>query len=91
MLQQSGQLEKRPGLQPAQRQLERIIPRRIGPVRPLARDAETAPLALAEDQRVDARYPSLLEYFEALASKRMERMTDLSPSQRRTGLKCSSR
>ena len=50
-----------------------------------------APLQLAENQRVDAPYASFLEYFEALAPKRVERVTDLSPSQMRTAIECSSR
>jgi hypothetical protein len=63
--------------------------RRIGPVRPIARDAETAELTLAENQRIDARYAPFLEYFEALPSKRMIWMTDLRPSQIRTAVQCS--
>ena len=67
------------------------MPRRIGPVGPLARDAKAATLALAEDQGVDPCYASFLEYFEALAAKRMERMTDLRPSQMLVVVQCSLR
>src|SRR5207248_10815992 len=70
------QLEKRVGIESLRLETEGVIPRRIGPVRPLARDAEAATLAFAEDQSVHPRYTSFLEYFEALASKRMERMRD---------------
>jgi hypothetical protein len=55
-----------------------VIP--LAVVCPLACDAEAATLAFAEDQRVHPRYTPLLEYFEALAPKWMERMTDLRPS-----------
>jgi hypothetical protein len=55
-----------------------------------ARDAETAAFQLAEDKSIDARYASLLEYFEALASQWMERVADLSPSQMRAVVQCSS-
>ena len=74
----------------AWRETKRIVRRRIGPVGPFARNTEAAALQLAEDQRVDTRYASFLEYFEASAAQRMERMPDFSPSQRRTALKCSS-
>jgi hypothetical protein len=40
--------------------------------------------ALAENQRIDAGYASLLEHFKALPSKRMKWMADLRPSQIRT-------
>ena len=89
MFQKSNQFEKRLGLEPAGWDTERLIRRRIGPVRPLARDAETAVLALAKNQRIDAGYTPLLKHFEALASKRMKRMTDLRPSQIRTAVQCS--
>jgi len=89
MFQKSNQLEKRLGVEPAGREAQRVMHRRIGPVRPLARDAETADLAIAENQRIDARYAPLLEYFEALAPKWMKRMTDLRPSQIRTAVQCS--
>ena len=39
-----------------------------------------AALALAKNQRIDTSHATLLQYFKALASKRMERMTDLGPS-----------
>jgi len=79
-LQEHDQLEKRVGIESLRLETERVIQRRIGPVRPLARDTEAATLAFAEDQRVHARYTSSLEYFEALASKWMEWMTDFCPS-----------
>jgi len=91
MFQKSNQFEKRFGLEPAGWEVERVINRRIGPVRPFACDAETAVLALAENQRIDAGYTPLLEYFEALASKWMKRMTDFRPSQIRTVGQCSLR
>ena len=65
--------------------------RRISPVCPLTGDAETAALALANNQRVYACYAPLLEYFKALPSKRMKRMADLCPSQIQTVVKCSLR
>ena len=89
MFQKGNQLEKSLGLEPAERDAERLIHRRTGPVRPLARDAETAALGFTENQRIDARYAALLQYFEALASKRMKRMSDLRPSQIRTAVRCS--
>jgi len=91
MFQKSNQFEKRFGLEPAGWEVERVINRRIGPVRPFACDAETAVLALAENQRIDAGYTPLLEYFEAPASKWMKRMTDFRPSQIRTVGQCSLR
>jgi len=89
MFQKSNQFEKRLGLEPAGRDTERPIHRRSGPVRPLARNAETAALGFTENQRINARYAALLQYFEALASKRMKRMSDLRPSQIRTAVRCS--
>jgi hypothetical protein len=63
----------------------------VSPVCPLARNAETAALATAENQRIDARYAPLFEYFESLAAKRMKRMMDFRPSQVRTAVQCSLR
>ena len=90
LVQQGNQLEKRLGIEPLRRETERVVQGRIGPVGPFARDAEGAALQLAEDQSVDAGQASFLEHFEALAPKRVGRVTDLSPSQMRAGLKCSS-
>ncbi len=89
MFQKSNQLEKGFGLEPTGREAERFMNRRISPIRPLARYAETAALAFAQNQRVYACYAPLLEYFKAMAPTRMKRMTDLRPSQIRTALKCS--
>src|SRR6266852_4940217 len=86
-LQQGDQLEKQLGIEPLRRKPEGVGQWWIGPVGPFARDTEAAAFQLAEDQRVDTRYASFLEYFEALAAQRVERMEDFSPSQRRTGLK----
>ena len=72
LLQQSNQLEKRVGIEPLRRETERVVGRRIGPVGPFARDAEGAAIQLTEDQSVDAGQASFLEYFEVLASKRVE-------------------
>jgi hypothetical protein len=63
MFQKSNQLEKRFCLEPAWWEAERVINRRISPVRPLARNAETTALALAENQRIDTGYTPLLEHF----------------------------
>ena len=78
-------------IQPLRRKHEGLRQWRVGPVGPFARDTEAAALQLTKDQRVDTSYPPFFEYFEALAAQGMERVTDFSPSQRRTGLKCSSR
>ena len=67
------------------------VEERIGPVRPLPCNAETTALALAKNQRIDASYTALLQYFKALPSKRMKRMADLRPSQIRTAVRCSLR
>ena len=80
MLQQGDQLQERVGLESLERETERVIYRRIGPICPRARDAKATALAFAEDQRIHTRDSSFLEYFEALAAKWMERMTDLRPS-----------
>jgi hypothetical protein len=58
------------------------MPRQIGPVGPLPRDTEGATLQLADNQSVDAGYASFLEDFEAVATKRVEGVTDFSPAQR---------
>ena len=63
--------------------------RRIGPVSPIACDAETAALTLAKNQRIDARDTPFIEYFKAFDPKSMKRMTDLRPSQTRTAVQCS--
>jgi hypothetical protein len=91
LLNKSGQLAKRLGFEPAWPQTKRVISRRIAPVSPVARDAKAATLVLLEDQRINARYTSFLEYFEALASKRMERMADFRPSQMLAVFQCSLR
>ena len=91
LVQQGNQLEKRLGIEPLWRETERVVQGRIGPVGPFARDAEGAALQLAQDERVDATCAPLFEYFEVLASKRVEGVTNLRPSQMHAGLKCSSR
>ena len=53
-------------------------------------NVDTAKLGLANNQCVNARSTSLLEDFELLPSKWMERMTHLCPSQMRTAVECSS-
>jgi hypothetical protein len=63
---------------------------RIGPVRPVACDAEGAVREITEDQGVEAREASPLEDFESLPTQRMEWVADLSPSQMRIGHQCSS-
>ena len=78
-------------IQPLRRKHEGLRQWRVGPVGPFACNTEAPALQPSEDQRVDIGYSSFLEYFEALAPKRMERMTDFCPSQMRTAIKCSSR
>jgi hypothetical protein len=53
---------------------------RICSIGPFAGDVKAAPLPTPEDKSIDACYTSYLKYEEALASKWMERMTDLGPS-----------
>ena len=90
LLQEGDQLEERFGLKAQRRKSERVERIRIGPVRPVARDAEAAVREIAEDQGVLAREASRLEYFESLPAKRMEWVADLSPSQMLIGHQCSS-
>lgn len=87
MFQKSYQFEERLNIEPARCD----VVERISPVRPLARYAETAALALAKNQRIDTSHATLLQYFKALASKWMKRMADLRPSQIRTAVQCSLR
>jgi hypothetical protein len=89
MFQKGNQLEKGFRLEPARRQAERVMNRRISPVRPLTRDSEIAELGPAQNQSVDARSTLLIDYFELLTAKGMERMTDFRPSQIRTAGQCS--
>jgi len=77
------------GIEASGRTAQTVVHRRISPIRPLAGNADTAKVGLTNNQRVDARYTPLLEYFEAMPSKGVERMTYLRPSQRRTVVKCS--
>ena len=90
MFQKGNQFEQQFCFETARWEAERFTHRRISPVRPLARYAEAAILALAENQRIDAGHASLLEHFKALPSKRMKRMANLRPSQIRTDDLCSS-
>jgi len=87
MFQKSYQLEQRLDIEPARCD----VVERISPVRPFASNAETAVLALAQNQRIDASYTAFLQYFKALASKRMKRVADLRPSQIQTAVRCSLR
>src|SRR5215471_12997607 len=63
----------------------------VCPIGPVTRDADCAVLVLTKDQRVNARYTTLLDDFQSLAAKRMIRMANLRPSQIRTDDLCSSR
>jgi len=45
------------------------VGRRIGPVGPFAREAESAAFQIAENQSIGSGYTALLDYLEALASK----------------------
>lgn len=45
---------------------------------------------MAQDERLDTGYAPDVKYLEALASKGMEWMDDLSPSQMITAAMCSS-
>ena len=87
MFQKSYQFEKRLCIEPAGYNADG----RISPVCPLARNAETTALALAENQCIDTGHTPLLEHFEALAAKWVKRMADLRPSQIRTAVQCSLR
>ena len=89
VFQKSNQFEKRFCIETARWETERVANRRISPVCPLTRDGETAVRGLAQNQRVDTGYASLLEHFKALPSKRMKWMTDFRPSQIRTVGQCS--
>ena len=87
MFQKRYQFEERLRIEPARHDVEA----RISPVRPLACNAETTALTLAENQRIDASYTALLQYFKALTSKWVKWMTDLRPSQIQTAVQCSPR
>ena len=91
VIEEGSQLKKRVGIKPPRQQTERTVRRRIGPICPFTRNAEGAAIQLAEQKSVDASASALLQNFEALAAKWMERMADFHPSQRRIALKCSSR
>ena len=90
LVQQGNNIEEQLSIKAPWRETNRVLQRWTGPVGPLARDTEGASLQLAEDQSVDAGYASLLEYFEPLPPKRVERVTDLGESQMRVVGKCSS-
>src|SRR5215467_8775884 len=81
-LEEGDQLQKRLGIEPSRRKTEGVGQWWIGPVGPFACDTEAAAVQLAEDQPVNTGYASFLEYFEALAAQRVERVADFGPSQR---------
>jgi hypothetical protein len=64
MFQKGNQFEKGFCLEPARRQAERVMNRRISPVRTVTRDSEIAELGPAQNQSVDARSTLLTDYFE---------------------------
>ncbi len=72
-------------------QLQRVSRGRISPIGPLPHHAERATIQSTENESVIASDTSLLEYGETLTAQRMERVTDLRPSQMLAVLKCSSR
>ena len=61
------------------------------PIRPILDDGVAAPLRVAKNEAVDAGGTARLEYLKSLATQRMERMGDGSPSQTKVGVVCSSR
>ena len=91
LLNERDQVEKRARIKPLRGQTERFVSRWIGPIGPLACNAECAAAGVAESKRVDACNAANPQDREALASKWVERMADFSPSQMRTVLKCSPR
>jgi len=64
---------------------------RISPVRPLPSYGEGAMLESSQSQSIDTCYAPLLQYWEALIAKWVERMLDLSPARRFIALMCSLR
>jgi len=86
----SNQLEEALGMEAPRTADEIVVDRRIGPVGPLTRNADAAKLGLTEDNGINAGNAPLLEHLESPASKGMERMTYLGPSQMHTAVKCSS-
>ena len=88
--QKSNQLEEALGIEVPGTADETFVDRRISPVRPLTRNADAAKLGLSKDQGIDASNTTLLEHLESPASKGMERMGYLRPSQMRTVIRCSS-
>jgi hypothetical protein len=91
MFQEGNQRNKGFGIEPPQRQLQRVRWGRIRPIGPLPRDAEGATIQSAKNESVIASDTPLLEYGETLTTQRMEWVTDLGPSQMLTVLKCSLR
>src|SRR5262249_21178072 len=69
--------------------VDAVVRARISPVRPLPSDGEGAMLESSQNQSIDTRYAPLLQNWEALAAKWVERMLDLSPAQRFIALMCS--
>ena len=89
LLYERDQVEKQARIKPLRGQTERFVRRWIGPIGPLACNAECAATGVAESKCVDACDSASPQDREALASKWMERMADIRPSQMRTVVKCS--
>ena len=88
--QMSNQLDEALGIEVSGTADETVVGGRIGPVRPLTGNTYAAKFGLSKDQGIDAGNTTLLEYLESPASKGMERMSYLRPSQMRTVVRCSS-
>ena len=88
---QHDQVQQHAQIETTHCDLTGILDRGRAPVGPFAGNAEAAAFYLTQKQRVDTRDAARLQYWKALALERMKRMADLSPTQIRVGLLCSSR
>ena len=86
---QRDQIEEKLNIEPPERHTDRLVGARRSPISPFFGYGEAAALGIAQNERVDATYPSFLQYEEGLAFAWMKGMADLSPTQRGVARRCS--